>query len=279
MGTKKPSNLTLRVLATRVTTPLRRFRWRVWLRRAMLSLLAGLIVIFAIDRWVSWQASDNIINDITQVPKFQVAVVLGTSKYLGRTLNDYYIHRINAAIELYQQDKVSGFLLSGDNAHRSYNEPWTMKRDLLKAGVPDQQIYLDYAGFRTLDSIVRAKRIFDTDNFLIITQRFHCERALFIARHHDIHARCLAVAGPSNHSGFQVRLREVFARTKAFFDLYIFDTQPKFLGPKEPIELQETAQQSSAELSAASSSAVSAAEGAAQSATDSVPSSATDSAR
>lgn len=287
MGTKKPSNLTPRVVLTRCTTLLRRMRWRLWLRRALLSLLAGVVVIFSIDRWVSWQASDSIINDITQVPKFQVAVVLGTSKYLGRTLNDYYTHRINAAIELYQQGKVNGFLLSGDNAHRSYNEPWTMKRDLLKAGVPDQQIYLDYAGFRTLDSIVRAKRIFDTDDFLIITQRFHCERALFIAEHHDIHAKCLAVAGPSNHSGFQVRLREVFARTKAFFDLYIFDTQPKFLGPKEPIEIQDPAQQPQAAVSTAESSAVSAAEssaasaadGAAQSATDTVPSSATDSAR
>lgn len=126
-------------------------------------------------------------------------------------------------------------LLSGDNAHRSYNEPWTMKRDLLRAGIPDERIFLDYAGFRTLDSVVRAKRIFDTDNFLIITQRFHCERALFIANHHDIQASCLAVPGPSNHSGFQIRLREVFARTKAFLDLYIMDTKPRFLGPKEPI--------------------------------------------
>jgi len=188
-----------------------------------------------IDRWVSWKSQDDIISDINQVPKFQVAVVLGTSKYLGRTLNDYYVHRIEAAIELYEQGTVSRFLLSGDNAHRSYNEPWTMKRDLLKAGVPDSNIHLDYAGFRTLDSIVRAKRIFDTDNFLIVTQRFHCERALFIAKYHDIKATCLAVAGPTNRSGNSVRIREIFARTKAFFDLYIFNVQPKFLGPKEPI--------------------------------------------
>ncbi|WP_044362907.1 vancomycin high temperature exclusion protein [Vibrio fluvialis] len=240
MGSKKPSNLNLRVLFTRLKSRLRRLRLGLWLRRISLTLLSCAVVIYGIDRWVSWQTQDSIISDINNVPKFQVAVVLGTSKYLGRTLNDYYVHRINAAIELFEQGKVNGFLLSGDNAHRSYNEPWTMKRDLLKAGVPDEHIYLDYAGFRTLDSIVRAKRIFDTDNFLIITQRFHCERALFIANHHDINATCLAVPGPTNHSGFQVRLREVFARTKAFFDLYIFDTQPKFLGPKEPIVLDDT---------------------------------------
>ncbi|MGV1718188.1 SanA/YdcF family protein [Vibrio furnissii] len=256
MGAKKPSNLNLRVIFTRLKSRLRRLKLGLWLRRMSLTLLACIAGIYGIDRWVSWQTQDHIISNIYNVPKFQVAVVLGTSKYLGRTLNDYYVHRINAAIDLFEQGKVNGFLLSGDNAHRSYNEPWTMKRDLLKAGVPNEQIYLDYAGFRTLDSIVRAKRIFDTDNFLIITQRFHCERALFIANHHDINATCLAVPGPTNHSGFQVRLREVFARTKAFFDLYIFDTQPKFLGPKEPIIFDKASSTEIADASVSDSDAL-----------------------
>lgn len=217
---------------------------RSWLKRGLrlipiLTILCALSI-YGIDRWVSLKSEDHIISDITQVPEFQVAVVLGTSKYLGKTLNEYYSYRINAAISLYNMGKVSRFLLSGDNAHRSYNEPWTMKRDLLKAGIPDDSIFLDYAGFRTLDSIVRAKRIFDTDNFLIITQRFHCERALFIAQYHDINATCLAVSDPINHSGIKTRTREVFARTKAFFDLYVFNTQPKFLGPKEPIVIKPT---------------------------------------
>ncbi|WP_299690652.1 ElyC/SanA/YdcF family protein [uncultured Vibrio sp.] len=203
---------------------------------AFLVLLVGSAAVIAIDYWVSWQAKDRIIYDIEQVPEREVAVVLGTSKYLGRTLNDYYKYRIEAAIELFDREKVNQFLLSGDNAHRSYNEPWTMKRDLLRAGIPDERINLDYAGFRTLDSIVRAKKIFDTDNFLIITQEFHCERALLIASSYDIHAQCLAVSGPTHHSGLNIRLREVFARTKAFLDLYIIGTAPKFLGPKEPIQ-------------------------------------------
>ncbi|NNN43892.1 MULTISPECIES: ElyC/SanA/YdcF family protein [Vibrio] len=237
MGTKKPSNLALIQLCRRL-----RIGSKLRTGATMLALLSlvFVIVILTLDRWISWQADTQIINDTQQLPHFEVAVVLGTSKYLGRTLNDYYRHRIETAIALYQQQKVTHFLLSGDNAHRSYNEPWTMKRDLLKAGVPDEAIYLDYAGFRTLDSIVRAKRIFETDDFLIITQRFHCERALFIAKHHHINATCLAVPGPTHYSGFKVRLREVFARTKAFLDLYLFDTQPKFLGPKEPIKLDKT---------------------------------------
>ncbi|MCA2470604.1 MULTISPECIES: SanA/YdcF family protein, partial [Vibrio] len=118
----------------------------------------------------------------------------------------------------------------------SYNEPWTMKRDLLKAGVPEEVIHLDYAGFRTLDSIVRAKKIFASERFLIVTQRFHCERALFIADAYNIDAQCLAVAGPTaNKQKTSMRIRELLARVKAFLDLYVMNTQPRFLGPQEPI--------------------------------------------
>ncbi|WP_245986651.1 SanA/YdcF family protein [Vibrio pectenicida] len=212
------------------------------LRCLPLILICGSAVLFVIDRWVSYQTKDQVYSESEEIGKFDVAVVLGTSKYLGKILNDYYSNRINAAISLYRREKVENFLLSGDNAHRSYNEPWTMKRDLLKAEIPEEHIFLDYAGFRTLDSIVRAKEIFETDNFLIITQKFHCERALFIANFHHIKAKCFAVPGPSAHSGYQVRLREVFARAKAVLDLYIMREKPKFLGPKEPIHKEEVTQ-------------------------------------
>ena len=201
-------------------------------RIALYTAITLTAIVFSIHQWVTWQAKDRIVTSIKEIDNVQVAVVLGTSKYLGRTLNEYYSHRIEAAINLYNEGKVSHFLLSGDNAHRSYNEPWTMKRDLLRAEVPEPAIHLDYAGFRTLDSIVRAKKIFDTDDFLIITQKFHCERALFIAHSYNINATCLAVSGPVSKSGYSIRLREVFARSKAFLDLYIMTTQPKFLGPK-----------------------------------------------
>ncbi len=192
-------------------------------------------VLAVIDRWVSWQTQDQIYQDIASLPPHDVALVLGTSKYIGRTLNTYYSHRIDAAVELYKANKVTHFLLSGDNAHRSYNEPWTMKRDLLKVDIPDESIHLDYAGFRTLDSIIRAKEIFDANDFVIVTQAFHCERALYIANYNNIDAVCLAVPGPSGSAGLYVRMREVLARANAWLDLYIINTEPKYLGPKEPI--------------------------------------------
>ncbi|MEZ9229895.1 vancomycin high temperature exclusion protein [Vibrio amylolyticus] len=234
MGTAKSANIIVELIV-KLHSQITWKRSLQALRYALIFILISISILAIIDRWVSWKTSDSIVSNNQLIKHYDVAVVLGTSKFLGRTLNEYYQHRIDAAIELFGQDKIDDFLLSGDNAHRSYNEPWTMKRDLLKAGVPEHNIYLDYAGFRTLDSVIRAKEIFESDDFLIITQRFHCERALFIAKHHDINAQCLAVSGPKNHSGYKVRLREVFARAKAVLDLYIINTQPKFLGPKEPI--------------------------------------------
>ncbi|WP_331813065.1 SanA/YdcF family protein [Vibrio aphrogenes] len=226
-----------------LVTPEKKQTITKWFVRS-LTLLSMLVVLFActialIDRMISWQTQSSIYHDIANVPHYEVGLVLGTSKYIGHTLNTYYSHRIDAAIELHKQGKVHSFLLSGDNAHRSYNEPWTMKRDLLKAGIQEQNIHLDYAGFRTLDSIIRAKEIFLANHFLIITQDFHCERALYIARYHHINAQCLAVPGPLNTSGLNIRIREVFARTKAFLDLYVLHAQPKFLGPIKPILTDE----------------------------------------
>ncbi len=195
----------------------------------------GMMSVIAIDRWIAWQAQGNIITHYHEIGNYPVVVVLGTSKFIGKKLNSYYSHRIEAAIDLHNLGRSNQFLLTGDNAHRSYNEPWTMKRDLLKAGVPEESIHLDYAGFRTLDSIVRAKEVFDTSEFLIITQRFHCERALFLADAFNIQAQCLAVAGPIEGLSWMMSLREILARTKAVLDVYVLDTQPKFLGPKHPI--------------------------------------------
>ncbi|WP_208733115.1 SanA/YdcF family protein [Vibrio ouci] len=235
MGSKESANLVRRLFHRKQSTWLswtQVIKLVSWLPVFALVLAASL---FAIDRWVSYQAREQLFTNVEQIDKFDVAVVLGTSKYLGKILNEYYSHRMDAAVELYKEGKVAHFLLSGDNAHRSYNEPWTMKRDLLKAEVPEEKIFLDYAGFRTLDSVVRAKEIFDTDNFLIISQKFHCERALFIAKSHNINASCFAVPGPSRHSGWKVRVREIFARAKAVLDIYVINAKPKFLGPKEPI--------------------------------------------
>ncbi|WP_369788641.1 outer membrane permeability protein SanA [Rouxiella sp. WC2420] len=193
-----------------------------------------LIVAIGLDRWISWKTKDYIYDEVQQLPHRQVGVVLGTAKYYRTgVINQYYLYRIQGAINAYNSGKVKYLLLSGDNALQSYNEPMTMRRDLMAAGIPSSDIVLDYAGFRTLDSIVRTRKVFDTNDFLIITQRFHCERALFIALHMGIQAQCFAVPSPKDI--LTVRVREIFARLGALNDLYILNRQPRFLGPLIPI--------------------------------------------
>lgn len=146
-----------------------------------------LLISFAILLLVPWgiisvTTMDRIYRDIDTVPSEEVGVLLGTSPGVdGRNL--YFTTRIEAAKELYERGKIKKILVSGDNGNAAYNEPLYMKNALIKAGVPEKDITLDYAGFRTLDSIVRAKEVFSlTGGFTIISQPFHVERALYIAR-------------------------------------------------------------------------------------------------
>ncbi|MCW7550264.1 outer membrane permeability protein SanA [Photorhabdus sp. APURE] len=207
-------------------------------KRLITSLLfiTGMLILTAIalDRWISWKTAPYVFDDLKQLPEREVGIVLGTAKYyLSGAPNQYYMYRIQGAINAYNSDKIKYLLLSGDNAQQSYNEPVTMRRDLVKAGIPTANIVLDFAGFRTLDSIVRTRKVFNTNDFTIITQRFHCERALFIAMHMGITAQCYAVSTPKNM--ITVRLREIIARLGALTDLYILKREPRFLGPLIPI--------------------------------------------
>ncbi|MGL5291937.1 MAG: SanA/YdcF family protein [Vibrionaceae bacterium] len=207
-------------------------------------LLLTVFAIISLDRWVASFGIGRIYYSIDEVPTRKIGLVLGTSKYIGRIVNRFYSYRIEAAKELYQNGNVTVLLLSGDNAHRSYNEPWAMKRDMIKGGVADQHIVLDYAGFRTLDSVVRAKEVFKANEFMLITQAFHCERALFIALNSNIDAICFAVPSPKGSAGLTIRLREILARVKAVLDIYLLDQKPKFLGETQQIIIEPPIMQS-----------------------------------
>ncbi|WP_312055453.1 outer membrane permeability protein SanA [Pantoea brenneri] len=219
------------------------------LKRVFIGLLFIILLMVAtalgLDRWISWKTAPFIYENVSSLPHRQVGVVLGTAKYYRTgVINQYYLYRMQGALNAYNSGKVNYLLLSGDNALQSYNEPMTMRRDLIKAGVDPADIVLDYAGFRTLDSIVRTRKVFDTNDFIIITQRFHCERALFIALQLGIQAQCYAVPSPKNM--LSVRFREVGARLGALADLFLLKREPRFLGPLVPIpavrEVPEDAQ-------------------------------------
>jgi len=202
-------------------------------------IVAGIqaAIIVACDIWVAQQTRERLYSDIKQLPSKPLGLVLGTIKKTPYGLNAFFYHRINAAAALYKAGKVKHLLLSGDNHRQGYNEPEDMRDALLQKGVPLQAMSLDYAGFRTLDSIVRAHKVFQQDDFVVISQRFHNARALFIADAYNIQAVAFNAQDVPGAYGLKVRLREVLARFKAVLDLYVLRTQPKFLGELETIEI------------------------------------------
>lgn len=223
-----------------------RWRWfppvvwrRKWIRYPMLIMILLLLSLWLSHRWISWQTQARLYNDVNAIPTKSVALVLGTTKTLTHNrINLYFKYRINAAVALYKAGKVQHFVLSGANPTKYYNEPKDMQEALIAAGVPSGRITLDYAGFRTLDSIVRAQHIFSLNDFIIVSQAFHNQRALFIADFYGIKAIGFNAQDVPLRYGLKVQVREVLARLRAILDLYIFRTQPKFLGEKITITPQ-----------------------------------------
>ncbi len=173
---------------------------------------------------------------IEKIPANRVGVLLGTNpkSRIGKR-NTYYYNRIKATADLYKTGKIQRVLVSGDNNNKDYNEPDAMKNDLLKVGIPAEHIYLDYAGFRTLDTVVRAKEVFGLNEFTIISQKFHNERAVCIAHWKGISAIGYNAQEVTFSFGFLTHLRECFARVKFVYDMLV-DKQPHFLGKQIKIE-------------------------------------------
>lgn len=220
-----------------IFTPMSRGRTnkkRRWLRRCLLFLFLGVLSILAIDQWVSYSTAEQIFRNTQDVPHRKVGLLLGTSKWASEGQNLFYLARIEAAVELYDAGKIDYILVSGDNGTSYYNEPKQFREDLIKLGIPKEKITLDFAGFRTLDSVVRARAVFGQSEFTVISQAFQNERAITIAKHHGIDAIGYCAADVSQRYGMKTMLREKLARVKMLLDLWT-GTTPKFLG--EPVAI------------------------------------------
>ncbi|HBU27711.1 TPA: protein SanA [Candidatus Uhrbacteria bacterium] len=207
---------------------------RKYLRRLLIVAVAGCLLLGAtllfVESAVQRNAQGKLYNDVASTPHKKVALLLGSSKYVadGRE-NLFYNYRINAAVELFHAGKVEYVLISGDNGTAEYSEPEMMQTDLIVAGIPKERIYLDYAGFRTWDSVVRAHKVFLENDFVIVSQRFHNERALLIANKNGIAAIAFNAQDVPIARSPRIWLRERLARVDVFVDVF-FHTQPKFLG-------------------------------------------------
>lgn len=208
---------------------------------SLLGLLFGIpVLMLGLNIWVIASSSPYVISDIGRLPHNDVGLLLGTSRYTRNGHSNPHFHiRVSAAVALYRAGKVNHLLVSGANPSRHYNEPREMYQALVRAGVPEQAITLDFAGFRTLDSVIRAHAVFGLSRYTIISQRYHDYRAVFLARHEGIDAVAYA---PAHHAParalIQVEAREYLARVRAVLDVFVLHTQPRFLGPPVAIPRQ-----------------------------------------
>lgn len=216
--------------ATKTLSQRRKVR-RLRIALALLLVLPILLLVLC-QLVIVARASGKHFSNLTELPTNRVGLVLGTSKFVARGRpNVYYSQRIAAAAALYRAGKVERLLVSGDNRTSHYNEPVTMKRDLIAAGVPKEKIVCDFAGFRTLDSIQRAKMVFGQERLTIVSQRFHNERALFLAQASGIEAVAFDAGTGAAPTG-KTALRELGARGQAVLDAWVLHTRPRFLGEK-----------------------------------------------
>ncbi|PIB32528.1 protein SanA [Gaetbulibacter sp. 5U11] len=205
---------------------------KTYIKHIITTITLALLAIILSNVHINYKAKDKLYDNLLAIPENRVGLVLGTSKFVdNNTINLYYKYRLEAAYSLYKNKKIEIILISGDNSTVNYNEPSAFKQDLINLGVPEEKIILDYAGFRTLDSIIRAKKIFGLDHFTIISQLFHNQRAIYLAQCHDLNVIAFNAKDVTNRYGLRTQIREYLARTKAILDI-IINTQPKFLGPK-----------------------------------------------
>lgn len=197
-----------------------------------LLLVVTVIALYVCDGVIENATAGRVYDEVENIPANHVGLLLGTGKFLkSGAENPYYRYRINAAAALYRSAKIKYLVVSGDNSTKTYDEPSAMRTDLMLAGVDSVAIYLDYAGFRTFDSIVRLKEIFGQTKVTIISQQFHNQRAIYIAKREGIDAIGFNARDVGKKFGWRVRFREKLARVKVFVD-FVTGKTPKFLGEK-----------------------------------------------
>lgn len=188
----------------------------------------GVVVVLLCNWWVVKSTHDQIFFNIGQLPSNDVALVLGTSKFVrsGKE-NLFFRYRMEATARLWKEGKIKYIILSGNNDSEYYNEPMDMQKALLKLGIPQDVMTLDYAGFRTFDSVVRCKEVFNQDKITIVSQNFHNARALYIGNHEGIEAVAFAAQDVPDGYSLRTLIREYMARPYAMLDVYLIRPQPQ----------------------------------------------------
>lgn len=212
---------------------------RRWLRRlgiffAGLFLLFLGVVVYA-NFTAIWASRGRLFSDVAKLPETKVGLVFGTTDRVNGRENLYFRYRIDAAVRVWKSGKLKTLIVSGDNRSPYYNEPEKMKQALIERGIPANRVVCDFAGLRTLDSVVRSKEIFGTDSILFISQQFQNERAIYLAKAHGIDAYGFNAQDVETQAGLKTRIREVGARVKMWLDVNFLNTRPLHGGDKVPL--------------------------------------------
>lgn len=200
-------------------------------RRLVQAVMLGCVLALLPATWMYVVTGDRL-RTTADVPRTDVAVVFGAGLWAGEP-SPYLAHRLDAAAELYREDRIEVVLVTGDNSREDYDEPDAMRAYLTRHGVPDSRIVSDYAGFDTWDSCVRAKKIFGVDEAVLISQAFHIRRAVALCQEAGVTSYGVGVEERHDATWYYGGTREILAAGKAALDA-LFEPDPRFLGRKEP---------------------------------------------
>lgn len=198
-------------------------------------LLTVLVVLWGIHNSVIAAGQDKVFNVDDDIPPARVALVLGAKVYQDGSLSPVLADRVDTAVELYKRGVVEKLLMSGDNRTDNYNEVTAMRDYAVRNGVPSDDVVRDFAGFRTYDSIFRAKELWNLDEMIIVSQRFHLPRSIYIAESLGVKATGVIAKGRYYPVSLKrASQREIGARLLAWIDVLV-GRDPYFLGPKETL--------------------------------------------
>ena len=204
---------------------------------ALILLLTFVLLVTYANLAPVWASRGRVFSNVSDVPATHVGLLFGTTDRVNGRENLYFRYRIEAAAKAWRAGKLKTIIVSGDNRTVYYNEPEKMKLALIEQGIPADRIVCDFAGLRTLDSVVRAKEVFGAGSILFISQRFQNERAIYLAKASGIEAYGFDARDVETQAGLKTKLREVGARVKMWLDVNFLKTRPRFLG--ERIELPQ----------------------------------------
>jgi len=200
----------------------------------LFGFFSAMIFIFLPNFWILKNSKGKNIKTF-EIDFYEIGIVFGAGIYNNSFPSDIFADRLKTAAQLFKNRKINKILISGGNPNFDHNEPFVGKNFLIDLGIPEEKIFLDFAGYRTFDTCARAKKIFSIDKAILITQSFHLPRAIFLCEKMGIKS----AGAPADLQTYQYQtknnIREILARAASFWEINIFRHDPKFLGEKIPI--------------------------------------------